>query len=160
MPSARVPAPYPNHLKGRKVTKDDALAYVTKVKASTSAGVYNKFLALMKDYKAERADTKDVIDRAAELFAGQPQLIRGFSCFLPSGYKISANGKLLSQPDVEGLDQAYVMRVKKRFATRPQQYLRFLDVFKKYQQKLIPSSAIHAQVSIVTRIAISIDHRD
>ena len=47
--------------------------------------IYNQFLDIMKNFKAQEIDTPGVIDRVSELFAGHNSLILGFNTFLPPG---------------------------------------------------------------------------
>eukprot|EP00871_Galdieria_phlegrea_P002793 jgi/Galph1/3514/GphlegSOOS_G2171.1 len=74
----------------RKLKVEDALAYLEQVKTqfSDQPHVYNKFLDIMKEFKAQTIDTPGVISRVSELFHGHPNLILGFNAFLPPGYKI------------------------------------------------------------------------
>lgn len=74
----------------RPLKVEDALAYLEKVKSqfSDQVSVYNKFLDIMKDFKAQSIDTTEVIKRVSELFRGHEDLILGFNTFLPPGYKI------------------------------------------------------------------------
>ena len=78
------PTPY----RQRKV--EDALAYLDKVKSAYEdrAEMYNCFLDIMKEFKAQRVDTPGVIDRILSLFRGDRALLLGFNTFLPPGYKI------------------------------------------------------------------------
>jgi histone deacetylase complex regulatory component SIN3 len=68
----------------------DALGYLDQVKVrfSDDADVYNRFLQIMKDFKAEKLDVLMVVKRVAVLFRGHPSLIQGFNIFLPKGYVI------------------------------------------------------------------------
>ena len=50
--------------------------------------IYNQFLDIMKEFKAQSIDTPGVIERVLQLFHGHRQLILGFNTFLPPGYKI------------------------------------------------------------------------
>ena len=78
------PQPY------RQLKVEDALAYLNQVKAKydRQPHIYNQFLDIMKDFKAQRIDTPGVIDRVLQLFHGQRELILGFNTFLPPGYRI------------------------------------------------------------------------
>ncbi|BFG26776.1 hypothetical protein CerSpe_130500 [Prunus speciosa] len=49
---------------------------------------YYMFIEIMKDFKAQRIDTKGVCARVKALFKGQNHLILGFNQFLPQGYEI------------------------------------------------------------------------
>ena len=57
--------------------------------------IYNEFLEIMKNFKAQTIDTPGVITRVSNLFRGYNNLILGFNTFLPDGYKIELK-------DIEG----------------------------------------------------------
>lgn len=82
--AANAPPPY------RKLKVEDALAYLdlVKVKFECQPYIYNQFLDIMKEFKAQSIDTPGVIDRVLALFHGHRELILGFNTFLPPGYKI------------------------------------------------------------------------
>ncbi|XP_043231433.1 paired amphipathic helix protein Sin3b-like isoform X2 [Amphibalanus amphitrite] len=69
---------------------EDALSYLDQVKSKfqNNPEVYNDFLDIMKEFKAQNIDTPGVITRVSSLFRGHPALIVGFNTFLPPGYKI------------------------------------------------------------------------
>jgi len=52
--------------------------------------IYNEFLEIMKNFKAQTINTPGVIERVKNLFRGYNKLILGFNTFLPEGegYKI------------------------------------------------------------------------
>merc|ERR1719440_764080 len=83
-PPAAQPQPY------RQLKVEDALAYLdqVKMKFEKQPQIYNKFLDIMKEFKAQSIDTPGVIDRVLQLFHGHRELILGFNTFLPPGYKI------------------------------------------------------------------------
>ena len=69
----------------------NALDYVGKVK-KTFAGrrdIYNDFLTTLKEYQERNIDAPAVAHRIRVLFAGHPDLIQGFSTFLPPGVQVS-----------------------------------------------------------------------
>lgn len=74
----------------RQLKVEDALAYLEQVKAQFHCvpRVYNDFLDIMKEFKAQTIDTSEVIRRVSSLFEGHRDLILGFNTFLPPGYKI------------------------------------------------------------------------
>lgn len=74
----------------RQLKVEDALAYLEKVKVqfTDQLNVYNKFLDIMKEFKAQEIDTTEVIRRVSDLFAGHKELMLGFNTFLPPGYEI------------------------------------------------------------------------
>jgi paired amphipathic helix protein Sin3a len=74
----------------RQVKFENALDFLDQVKLqfANQPKVYNQFLDIMKDFKAQCIDTPGVIARVSELFKGHRNLILGFNTFLPPGYKI------------------------------------------------------------------------
>ncbi|VDO94917.1 unnamed protein product [Soboliphyme baturini] len=78
----------------QKLKVEDALSYLDQVKLqfANKPHVYNDFLEIMKDFKAQSVDTPGVIQRVSQLFRGHPNLIVGFNTFLPPGYKIEVHG--------------------------------------------------------------------
>ena len=74
----------------RQLKVEDALQYLDKVKTQfgNQPMVYNQFLEIMKNFKAQHIDTPEVIRRVSELFKGHDNLILGFNTFLPPGFKI------------------------------------------------------------------------
>lgn len=72
----------------------DALSYLDAIKFAyhDQPDVYNNFLDIMKDFKAQTIDTPGVINRVAQLLRGQAHLIQGFNTFLPPGYRIELIG--------------------------------------------------------------------
>ncbi|KAL0089274.1 hypothetical protein J3Q64DRAFT_1606080, partial [Phycomyces blakesleeanus] len=76
----------------------DAVGYLEQIKTNyaDSPKVFNDFLVIMGDFKTERINTPQVLDRVTRLFSGKPWLIRGFLMFLPPGH-------LLEEEDASGL---------------------------------------------------------
>ena len=74
----------------RQLKVEDALAYLdqVKMKFEDKPEIYNQFLDIMKEFKAQSIDTPGVIERVLQLFHGHRMLILGFNTFLPPGYKI------------------------------------------------------------------------
>jgi histone deacetylase complex regulatory component SIN3 len=54
--------------------------------------IYDQFLDVMKEFKAQVIDTNGVIAKVKTLFKGHPELVMGFNMFLPAGYKIEHPG--------------------------------------------------------------------
>ena len=81
------PQPY------RQLKVEDALLYLDQVKMefSDKPHIYNEFLDIMKNFKAQSINTPGVIERVKNLFRGYNKLILGFNTFLPEGdgYKVS-----------------------------------------------------------------------
>ncbi|KZV99276.1 PAH2 domain-containing protein, partial [Exidia glandulosa HHB12029] len=69
---------------------EDALAYLDRVKHEflDTPEMYNRFLDIMKRFKAGQIDTPQAVAQITELFEGRSELIEGFNVFLPSGYHI------------------------------------------------------------------------
>lgn len=113
------------------LTQDDALSYLREVKERfrDRKHVYDKFLEVMKDFKAHKLDTNGVIAHVKDLFRGHRELIMGFNTFLPKGYEIEM------QQTVE-FDQAidYVNRIKKRFEHNEDVYKSFLEILNTYRK--------------------------
>ncbi|CAN8067231.1 unnamed protein product [Agarophyton chilense] len=78
----------------RQLKVEDALAYLEQVKSQFAdcPKVYNHFLDIMKEFKAQTIDTGEVIRRVSTLFQGRSKLILGFNTFLPPGYRIELRG--------------------------------------------------------------------
>ena len=74
----------------RQLKVEDALAYLdqVKMKFEDKPEIYNQFLDIMKEFKAQSIDTPGVIERVLQLFHGHRMLILGFNTFLPPGYEI------------------------------------------------------------------------
>lgn len=85
-----------NASSGRQLKVEDALAYLEQVKTQFEGQpmVYNDFLDIMKEFKAQTIDTTEVIKRVSQLFRGHKELILGFNTFLPPGYKIEVRENL------------------------------------------------------------------
>jgi len=74
----------------RELKVEDALLYLDQVKLEFGdrPRIYNQFLEIMKNFKAQEVDTIGVINSVRKLFHGYNNLILGFNTFLPEGYKI------------------------------------------------------------------------
>ena len=74
----------------RELKVEDALLYLDQVKMAfgEKPEIYNKFLDIMKNFKAQEIDTPGVIQQVSRLFRGYNKLILGFNTFLPDGYKV------------------------------------------------------------------------
>lgn len=74
----------------RELKVEDALLYLDQVKMAfgDKPEIYNEFLDIMKNFKAQEIDTPGVIQQVSHLFHGYNKLILGFNTFLPDGYKI------------------------------------------------------------------------
>ncbi|GAX77506.1 hypothetical protein CEUSTIGMA_g4950.t1 [Chlamydomonas eustigma] len=139
----------------QKLTTSDALSYLKEVKQrfSDQKDVYDKFLDIMKDFKAQKIDTQGVIRQVRQLFKGHKELILGFNQFLPKGSEIHrrdlvsdddqeqeegpvpGRGEFNNKQPVE-FDQAinYVNKIKKRFAADDRVYKSFLEILNMYRK--------------------------
>lgn len=94
----------------------DALSYLDQVKArfSNQNAIYNDFLDVMRQFKAQSIGTDVVIRRVRELFHGHPDLIVGFNTFIPQGYRLegppiySRSSNESFSPSNQALSQAEV----------------------------------------------------
>lgn len=77
----------------RELKVEDALLYLDQVKMefSDKPHIYNEFLDIMKNFKAQSITTPGVIERVKNLFKGYNKLILGFNTFLPEGEGWSKN---------------------------------------------------------------------
>jgi paired amphipathic helix protein Sin3a len=68
-----------------RLSTQDALTYLRDVKNRfhTNREVYDTFLEIMKEFKAQTIDTQGVISKVKDLFKGHRNLIFGFNTFLP-----------------------------------------------------------------------------
>ncbi|KAI8581508.1 hypothetical protein K450DRAFT_231652 [Umbelopsis ramanniana AG] len=82
-------------LKPMNVT--DAMAYIQSIREHRDPSVYDEFLKIMTEFKSQRINTPQVLERVATLFKGQPSMIRQFMQFLPPGH-------VLQSADVEKSD--------------------------------------------------------
>ncbi|KAK1864608.1 hypothetical protein I4F81_007153 [Pyropia yezoensis] len=151
---------------------EDALAYLEQVKNQFGAEpeVYNRFLDIMKKFKAQSIDTTQVIKRVAYLFREKRPLILGFNTFLPPGYRIELRDDPVTGSSMAGFsapdcgagkpvefDQAvmYVNKIKARFTTADDQYKTFLDILQTYQKEQRTIEEVYEQVAKLFR-----DHKD
>ncbi|XP_018446128.1 paired amphipathic helix protein Sin3-like 5 [Raphanus sativus] len=130
------------------LTTNDALTYLKSVKEMfhDKKEKYDAFLALMKDFKAQRVDTSCVIASVKELFKGYDDLILGFNTFLPKGYKITLPDKKPLNFD-EAID--FVNKIKTRFGEDQRVYRRFLDILNMYKQEGKPISTVYQEVNLL-----------
>lgn len=68
-----------------------AIEYLNQIKRAYEGQpqVYSYFLKTIKDFKYQIIDAPGVINRIKVLFSGHPDLVVGFTAFLPPGYKIT-----------------------------------------------------------------------
>ncbi|GAU47447.1 hypothetical protein TSUD_135890 [Trifolium subterraneum] len=78
---------------GKKLTEDDALAFLMAVKDvfKDEEENFNYFLEIMNDYKEKRINYGDLMTKVRELFKGHNDLIIGFNIFAPSDYQIQVS---------------------------------------------------------------------
>lgn len=80
---------------GRMLRVEDALQFIglVKVRFLQAPHVYEYFLEIMKDFKAQIISTSDVVARVNSLFMTHSDLIHGFKKFLPPEYHIETYGQ-------------------------------------------------------------------
>ncbi|CAO0792911.1 unnamed protein product [Mucor circinelloides] len=73
-------------VEAKPVEMKDAVGYLEQIKADEPPQTYNKFLEIMTDFRSEKINTPQVLERVTLLFKGKPWLIRNFLMFLPPGH--------------------------------------------------------------------------
>ncbi|CAA0829989.1 Paired amphipathic helix protein Sin3-like 2 [Striga hermonthica] len=144
----------------QKLTTNDALTYLKEVKDmfQDQREKYDKFLDVMKDFKAQRIDTAGVIGRVKELFKGHPNLILGFNTFLPKGYEITLTDEEEAPPKrtVEFEEAiSFVNKIKKRFQNDDHVYKSFLDILNMYRKEHKGITEVYQEVATLFE-----DHSD
>ncbi|AAF03494.1 unknown protein [Arabidopsis thaliana] len=138
----------------QKLTTNDALSYLREVKEmfQDQREKYDRFLEVMKDFKAQRTDTGGVIARVKELFKGHNNLIYGFNTFLPKGYEITLieEDDALPKKTVE-FEQAinFVNKIKMRFKHDEHVYKSFLEILNMYRKENKEIKEVYNEVSIL-----------
>ena len=90
-PTMPMAAPRRKERRPHKLTVEDALAYLAKVKTEFQDNdeTYNMFLEIMKEFKSQHIDTTEVIRRVLHLFRHHEHLLLDFNIFLPPNQQIS-----------------------------------------------------------------------
>ncbi|XXG59224.1 hypothetical protein AAC387_Pa04g1344 [Persea americana] len=137
----------------QKLTTTDALDYLKAVKEmfQDKREKYDEFLAVMKDFKAQRIDTTGVISRVKELFKGHRDLILGFNTFLPRGYEITLpDDEPLQKKPVE-FEEAinFVNKIKTRFQDNEHVYKSFLDILNMYRKDNKSINEVYQEVAVL-----------
>ncbi|XP_042006838.1 paired amphipathic helix protein Sin3-like 3 isoform X1 [Salvia splendens] len=138
----------------QKLQTTDALSYlkVVKEKFQDKGDLYNEFLDVMKEFKAQRIDTSGVIVKVKELFRGERDLILGFNAFLPKGYEITLPAEddepLLKKKPVD-FEEAigFVNKIKTRFQGDHHVYNAFLDILNIYRKNNMSITEVYQEVS-------------
>lgn len=149
----------------RSVKFESALDFLDQVKLQFQhqPQIYNYFLDVMKEFKAQTIDTPGVIARVSELFKGHDDLILGFNTFLPPGYRIVPGGMPIapeSDPTRKPTPEfdharAYVKKIKLRFADQPSIYKSFLEILHTFHREQHTIKDVYEQVAWLFR-----DHPD
>ncbi|ELR12555.1 paired amphipathic helix protein sin3, putative [Acanthamoeba castellanii str. Neff] len=149
----------------RGVKFESALDFLDQVKLQFQhqPQIYNYFLDVMKEFKAQTIDTPGVIARVSDLFKGHDDLILGFNTFLPPGYKIvpvaampppSESDVARKQPEFDHA-RAYVKKIKMRFLHQPQIYKNFLEILHTFHREQHTIKDVYEQVAYLFQ-----DHPD
>ncbi|KAK9905961.1 hypothetical protein WJX75_009654 [Coccomyxa subellipsoidea] len=143
-----------------KLTTNDALSYLrdVKVKFQDNKEIYDEFLEIMKEFKAQRINTEGVIRRVKTLFKGHKELILGFNTFLPQGYEITMDEveeeeRAQAPKAAVEFDQAinYVNKIKTRFATDERVYKAFLEILNLYRKGQKTIGNVYEEVALLFR---------
>lgn len=133
------------------LTTNDALVYLREVKQRFQGrkDVYDSFLDVMKDFKAQRIDISTVIRKVKELLQGHNDLILGFNTFLPRGSEISLSPERREAKPAVELDQAitYINKIKARFANDERVYKNFLEILCCFRQGRMDIHAVYREVA-------------
>ncbi|KAL7435268.1 hypothetical protein ACHAXH_008274 [Discostella pseudostelligera] len=150
----------------RELRVEDALMYLDQVKMEFGdrPHIYNEFLDIMKTFKSQTIDTPGVIRRVASLFHGNKRLVLGFNTFLPEGYRIElpldgSAWPVYREPGRSGVGAAqpiefdhainYVTTIKRRFASHPEIYRKFLEILHTYQKEQRGIKEVLDEVSLL-----------
>lgn len=144
--------------KREKLTTNDALTYLKEVKSrfQNNRKVYDNFLDIMKQFKAQTIDTAGVIKKVKNLFYGHSELILGFNTFLPKGYEIKVEDLPSWPPQQKSpveFDQAitYVNRIKQTFANDERVYKAFLEILNQYRKGQKTIQSVYEEVALLFR---------
>ncbi|KAG2245491.1 hypothetical protein Bca52824_085119 [Brassica carinata] len=138
----------------QKLTTNDALSYLKDVKDMfhDQRETYDRFLEVMKDFKALRIDTRGVIARVKELFKGHNHLIYGFNTFLPKEFEITLIEEDEAPPKTTvEFEEAinFVNKIKTRFKHDEHVYKSFLGILNMYRKEKKGISEVYNEVSIL-----------
>ncbi|GMY24079.1 paired amphipathic helix protein Sin3-like 4 isoform X1 [Fagus crenata] len=98
--------------------------------------IYEDFLKILKDCRANRIGVTHVVSKAKHLFMGHHELLLGFNTFLPEEYKITVpliQGEPVSKHPNFRTAINFVNRVKQRFVDDEQRYQSFLRYLNEYR---------------------------
>eukprot|EP00884_Botryococcus_braunii_P021579 jgi/Botrbrau1/8104/Bobra.0230s0027.1 len=136
---------------GPKLTTNDALSYLRDVKNKfqDNKEIYDTFLEIMKEFKAQRINTEGVIDKVKQLFKGHRELILGFNTFLPKGYEIVMPEEPEEPKQAVEFDQAinYVNKIKTRFSNDERVYKAFLEILNMYRKGQKSINMVYEEVA-------------
>ncbi|KAI8355093.1 hypothetical protein EDC96DRAFT_265958 [Choanephora cucurbitarum] len=76
-------------IEAKPVEMKDAVGYLEQIKNDEPPQTYHKFLEIMTDFRSEKINTPQVLERVTALFKGKPWLIRNFLMFLPPGHVLN-----------------------------------------------------------------------
>ncbi|KAF8083225.1 hypothetical protein N665_0787s0007 [Sinapis alba] len=141
-------------INSQKLTTRDALSYLKDVKEmfQDQRDKYDRFLEVMKDFKAQRTNTSGVIARVKELFKGHNNLIFGFNTFLPKGFEITLDQveeeEAPPKKTVEFEEAiSFVNKIKKRFQHNEDVYKSFLEILNMYRMDDKDITEVYNEVS-------------
>ncbi|KAK9807961.1 hypothetical protein WJX73_008054 [Symbiochloris irregularis] len=138
-----------------RLTTHDALSYLRDVKEkfADNKDIYDTFLEIMKEFKAQRINTEGVIERVKSLFKGHRELILGFNTFLPKGYEITLPPDEEPQKAAVEFDQAinYVNKIKTRFSSDERVYKAFLEILNMYRKGTKTIGNVYEEVALLFR---------
>ncbi|KAM7269784.1 hypothetical protein ACFE04_025281 [Oxalis oulophora] len=144
---------------GARLLANDALAFLKAVKESfrDKRGMYDEFMDMMKDFKANRIDTTGVIAKVKDLFKDYPDLLVGFNSFLPKEFEITLDEHQLPPLKLISFREAvdFVKTVKLRFQDDDCVYRSFLNILNSYRQEQKSIDLVNKEVAALLQ-----DHPD
>ncbi|KAM7250897.1 hypothetical protein ACFE04_022780 [Oxalis oulophora] len=141
--------------KMKKLRKNyaSAVAYLKAVEDTfeDKREIYDEFLQLMGLFKNQRIDSSACASRVRQLFKGHPDLILGFSAFLPPEQQITltVEDQEPPQPKPVDLQEALdlVNKIKARYSVHDPTYKSFLAIMSHYKRQQISIPEVYQKVA-------------
>ena len=119
----------------------EALRYVEQVEAMCTyqPHIFGEFLQTLSDLKSQKINIPIFISRASQLFKDYPDLIHGFTKFLPPGYEFDRDGAITPR---NGFNEAssFLDDLKVQCADKSDVYEKFLHVMAEFKRQVIDTS--------------------
>ncbi|XP_059639668.1 paired amphipathic helix protein Sin3-like 5 isoform X2 [Cornus florida] len=138
---------------------ENAIIYLNKVRDTFKSQIpkLNMFQNLMREFKAQRIDLPDLLERLEELFIGHDNLVIGLNMLLPERYQISLTDDDEDEEPKKTVKFQkaidFVNNVQNRFGKNDRKYKSFIDIMNLYGEESIEE--VHLQVT-----TLFMDHLD